>query len=376
MEKRTFLKTLGIGAAGALLAPGWMPFFDLAAKKRLPTRWVWMIPSTEWTDDQYREAFGRMADAGLEAVLPQVFNSTDALFELPGFTKARLLERMIPLAHEAGLEVHAWIWCMPCNHPDIIRDHPDWYQVNRLGEPAHEKPAYVPYYKFLDPSHPEVRQFLQERVEALGQIPDLDGIHLDYIRHPDVILAEGLQPKYNIVQDKEYPQYDYGYGKYCLEPFKEKTGIDPLALEDPSANAAWRQHRYDSVTGLVNEHLVPVARKYGKTITAAVFPNWESVRQEWHRWDLDGFLPMLYQGFYNAEIPWIGEEVEKARTRLKSMKNRKPVYSGLFMPHLPSAGALRQALDSAKDAGAKGFCLFEYNGIKPEHWDVLKAMTK
>ncbi|MBK8653027.1 MAG: hypothetical protein IPN20_03725 [Haliscomenobacter sp.] len=31
-------------------------------------------------------------------------------------------------------------------------------------------------------------------MEALGQIPDLDGIHLDYIRFPDVILAEGYNP--------------------------------------------------------------------------------------------------------------------------------------------------------------------------------------
>ncbi|MBK8655492.1 MAG: family 10 glycosylhydrolase [Haliscomenobacter sp.] len=371
MEKRTFLQILGSGIAGAMLGPHLEPLGFLDARKKLPSRWIWMRPSLEWTDDQFRAAFDQMASAGIEGVLPQVFDSNQALFELPGFTKARLLERMIPLAHASGLQVHAWIWCMPCNNPSVIQQHPDWFAVNRLGEPAHEKPAYVGYYKFLCPCHPEVRQFIRQRVEALGQIPDLDGIHLDYIRFPDVILAEGLQPNYGIVQDKEYPQYDYGYGPSCIEPFRQKTGIDPLALEDPSANDAWRQYRYDAVTELVNAYLVPAAKKYGKAITAAVFPNWQSVRQEWHRWDLDGFLPMLYQGFYNEDIAWIGKETRHALDRMKPFRNRKPVYSGLFLPHLPSGSDLQEAIRTARAAGGKGFALFDWNSMKPEHWDAL-----
>jgi carboxypeptidase C (cathepsin A) len=39
--------------------------------------------------------------------------------------------------------------------PDVIRDHPDWYNVNAKGESAVDKPAYVDYYKFLDPARPE-----------------------------------------------------------------------------------------------------------------------------------------------------------------------------------------------------------------------------
>ena len=375
MKKREFLKLLGLGALGATGIPQSLDahFFSKKAKK-LPQRWMWMGVSPETTDDIFRVRFGKMAEAGIEAVLPQIYGSNMALFELPGFTQDRLLERILPLAHEAGLQVHAWMWTMPCNHPDILQKHPDWYAVNRLGESAHEKPAYVGYYKFLSPCHPEVQAFIAQRVEALGKIAELDGIHLDYIRYPDVILAKGLQPKYKIVQDKEYPQYDYGYEKCSVEAFKAKTGIDPLSLEDPSQNEAWRQHRYDSVTNLVNQHLVPIARKYGKTITAAVFPNWESVRQQWHRWDLDGFLPMLYNGFYEAPISWIGEQTEAALSRLKGEDNKKPVFSGLYLPDLPNEESLQQAVRSARSAGASGFAIFEANGMKPTHWDALKML--
>lgn len=376
MEKREFLKILGLGTAGALLTPSFYPLeAAFAKKKHLPSRWMWMGISPNISNDDFKARFDQMAEAGVQAVLPQVYGSNMALFELPGFTEERVLERLLPIAHQAGLQVHAWMWSMPCNHPDIIKNHPDWYAVNRLGASAHDKPAYVGYYKFLSPCHPEVRQFVAQRVEALGKISELDGIHLDYIRYPDVILAKGLQPKYNIVQDKEYPEYDYGYEKCSIESFKAKTGIDPLALEDPSQNEAWRQHRYDSVTTLVNEHLVPVARKYNKTITAAVFPNWESVRQQWHRWDLDGFLPMLYNGFYEAPVSWVGDQTKAALQRLKGEKNRKPVFSGVFMPDLPTPEALLQAIQSAKAGGASGYAIFEANGLKPEHWKALKTLA-
>ena len=39
-------------------------------------------------------------------------------------------------------------WCKVKN----LRFEEDWYAINRLGESALEKPAYVEYYKFLCPS--------------------------------------------------------------------------------------------------------------------------------------------------------------------------------------------------------------------------------
>ena len=380
MKKRHFLKIMGKGTLAMAAAPvlnactGQQKEASTPPRQPvegLPDRWMWLVPNLELSDEDWKRDFNQMAEAGIQAVLPQIFNSHYALFDLPGFTvKERLLERLIPLAHAAGLQIHAWMWSMPCNNEEIIAKHPDWYAVNRKGEPAHLKPAYVDYYKFLCPCHPEVQDFVAARVEALGKIGELDGIHLDYIRVPDVILAEALQPKYNLVQDREFPEFDYSYSEYCRNQFKAQSGIDPMELEDPAGNEAWRQFRYDAVSNLVNTKLVPVARRYNKTITAAVFPNWESVRQQWHKWDLDAFLPMLYQGFYNEDIDWIGEQTKNALERLN---HSKPIYSGLFLPHLDKEG-LPKAIESAKKGGAKGFCLFAHGSMKPEHWEVLHAL--
>jgi uncharacterized lipoprotein YddW (UPF0748 family) len=324
------------------------------------------------SDKEWSSVFRKLNSVGVEAVLPQIYSSNEALFEIEGYTvKERWLERIIPIAHKEGIQIHAWMWTMPCNDPKIIEMHPEWYVVNKNGESASVAPAYVPYYKFLCPRRPEVRSFVRQRVKTLAGIKDLDGIHLDYVRMPDVILAKGLQPKYDIVQDKEYPEYDYCYCDYCRSEYKSYAGIDPMDLEDPSTDQNWYQFRYNAVNDMVNQYLVPEARKRDKLITAAVFPNWESVRQQWHKWDLDGFLPMLYHGFYNADTDWIGEEVAKAKKRLE---NDKPVFSGLFMPHLKNDDLI-SSYAYAKEKGADGFALFAYGNLKDEDYQIISRIT-
>lgn len=368
MDKRKFLKLASASSLALMTGSTFLSCkpednstnSDKKSAKKLPDNWIWIRPNIEKSDDDLKRDFERIKSAGIDAILPQIYSSNETLFDHPTLpVKERWLERILPLAHAVGLQVHAWMWTMPLNNPDLIEKHPDWFSVNRNGEPAHTHPAYVGYYKFLCPCNEEVAEFVAGNVEALGKIEDLDGIHLDYVRQPDVILAEALQPKYDIVQDKEYPEYDYPYSQNCRDQFKAKHGIDPMDLGDEAPqHEAWRQFRYDAVSNIVNNHCVPMARKYDKVISAAVFPNWESVRQEWHKWDLDAFLPMLYQGFYNAEISWIGEEVKKAKARLEKANNDKPVYSGLYLPHLPELKDVKKAIEVANANGASGVSFF------------------
>ncbi len=369
--------SIGLSLTGTPLSctkPAPISVEPLSKKIALPKYWVWHRPNAKATDDELKKQFADMRSIGFEAVLPQIFASNKALFNIEGYeTEVPLLERMIPLAHEAGLELHAWMWTMPCNNERIISEHPDWYAVSRQGLPAHTHPAYVDYYKFLCPRKPEVRAFVQHRVKALAAITELDGIHLDYVRLPDVILAEGLQPNYDIVQDKEYPEYDYCYCDTCRSGYKEKTGIDPMDIEDPANDEDWYQFRYDAVVGMVNDYLVPAAKAKNKTITAAVFPNWESVRQQWHKFDLDAFLPMLYNGFYNEDLAWIGEETKKALDRLNQTK---PIYSGLFLPHVEKEGELETGIASAYDSGAKGFSVFSYNDLSEMQKESIKKVIE
>jgi uncharacterized lipoprotein YddW (UPF0748 family) len=372
MNRRHFVKNLGV--LGLSLTA--YNFLSIACKSGSTPNgwknWVWLTPDRGADRETWKMRLELMKQNNIHGVFVQIYGSHTAWFEttrLP--VEEPLLEKLVELGQEVGIEVHAWMWTMPNNNPYFIENHPDWYAVNGLGQPSHSHPAYVGYYRFMCPNNPGVIDFVSTNVRELARINGVSGVHLDYVRLPDVIIAEALQPVYNIVQDREYPEYDYCYCETCRSIFKEQSGIDPLKdLEDPSANLAWRQFRQDSVTRLVNEHLVPEAHSKNVPITAAVFPNWEAVRQEWRKWKLDAYFPMLYHNFYNAELEWIGQHLEK---QIAELEIKKPVYSGLFIPSL-TPEQLEQAIEISRNAGAAGVSFFAFNSLKEDHYKVIKQI--
>src|SRR5262245_12481736 len=288
LTKREFLKSCALAAMA-------LPFAGL--QKRALKNYAWLRPNVRQSVDELKRDFALMKASGLAGVVAEVYAGRATLYRSSRFpVRAEWLESALPIAKAEGLELHAWMWTMVCLQEDVIRDHPDWYNVNAKGESAHDKPAYVDYYKFLDPARPEVREFIRDTVSELAAIPGLTGVHLDYIRHPDAILPRGLWSKYGIVQNRVHPPYDYGYTEYSRRAFKANMGIDPIELTDPETNQAWLQYRLDSVVDLVNGYLAPAARAGGKTISAAVFPGPSlartMVRQDWGRFDLDAYFPM------------------------------------------------------------------------------------
>lgn len=375
MNRKIFLKTLGLSGIGiaAMNPVSAINKISSADKNDKYKYWVWMGTDVNTSVDDWKKRFAVMKQNGIDAVLPEIYNSRKAFYKSEHLPNGEpWLETILPLAKAEGLEVHAWMWSMPCNVEEIVRNHPDWFVVNRKGESAAVKPAYVNYYKFLCPSHPEAREFVQTTVRELSNIDGLDGVHFDYIRYPDVILPPTLQPKYGINQDKEYPEYDYCYCDLCRHDFEEKTGLDPLKLDDPANNEKWNQFRYDRITYLVNEMLIPTAHKNGKLTSAAVFPNWKNVRQQWSMWELDGVLPMLYNGFYNAGVDWIEQQT---KIGVDSSKYHVPLYSGLSVGQL-KGDLLGEAINSALSGGAKGVSLFSLGAMHDENWKNFKNAIK
>ena len=371
MNRRDLLKTLGLASAAVLSGQlGKTSVLFAEEKNKKLKNWAWISPNAQNSDDDWKALFGKMCKSGIHAILPEVFNSRFALYDskfLP--VKDKWLERILPIAKSEGLEVHAWIWTMICNIEEIYTSHPDWYMVNGKGESCLVNPAYVEWYRFLCPSRTEPMDFIARRVEELAQIDQLDGIHLDYIRYPDVIIAPSLQPKYGITQDREYPQYDFCYCDVCRKTFKDKTGIDPFELKDPTANVEWRQYRYDTISNLVNNKLIPIARRHKKEITAAVFPpfNWILERQQWPNWNLDAVLPMIYNSFYYEGIEWIKEQTEKGKY---SLRKSEPLYSGLSISSYSPEG-LQAAVEAALAGGADGLALFTGNGMSDAQWKIF-----
>lgn len=74
----------------------------------------------------------------------------------------------------------------------ILKEHPEWFSVNRNGQSLADTTAYVDYYKFMCPALPEVREFIKKKIEAYCEVEGLNGIAIDYNRFVDVILPTTL----------------------------------------------------------------------------------------------------------------------------------------------------------------------------------------
>lgn len=211
-------------------------------------------------------------------------------------------------------------------------------------------------------------------VEELASGYDVQGIHLDYIRYPDVILPKGIQPRYGIVQDREFPEYDYCYCSRCRALFADQEGIDPLEIRDEEIRMRWNRFRYDRIGSLVGE-LYELAHAHGKILSAAVFATPELarryVRQDWPNWKLDAAMPMIYQKYYGEELSWIGGATSEG---VGEVAGRFPIYSGMQMAHVEPE-ELEQAVQYARDAGAAGPAIFSFGGSQ-RHWAVFgKALA-
>ena len=281
----------------------------------------------------------------------------------------------IPVAQKNGLEVYAWWWGLNLEHDrdSILQAHPEWFSVNRLGQSLAYNRAYVDYYKFLCPALPEVREYLKGKIKALCEIDGLNAIVIDYTRFVDVILPTTLWPRYGIVQDREYPEWDYGYHPYLIEKFKNKYGYDPRELEDPSMDDIWLQFRCDQVTELVNE-LAEVVHSFGKKMSASPFPTpamaRRMVRQDWGKWNLDVVFPMIYKDFYTYDVSFISD------CTIENVKTKNPMtalYAGLSAFNSPE---MFECMDAALNNGARGICIFTIESLRnPDIRAQFRAYT-
>lgn len=306
----------------------------------------------------------------------QKFNHYDSLgiSQIQVGAQPNILKQIIPIANKHNIAVHAWMWTLNRPNDTIANKHPDWYAVNRNGDNSLEYRAYVDYYQWLSPFHPEARAYIKKNAQELLAIEGLASVHLDYVRYVDVILGADLQPKYGLVQDHEMPEYDYGYHPIAREGFKEIFSIDPITMEHPELSAEWRQYRLNAVTSLVNE-IAAMAHQKEVKLTAAVFPfpemSRQMVRQAWNDWDLDIAFPMLYQNFYKQNINWIGFATEQGVQSVDF-----PIIAGLYSPALKTPGDLEEAIRLTKEKGAQGVSIFTVDDLSTAQQNVLKKLHK
>jgi uncharacterized lipoprotein YddW (UPF0748 family) len=322
---------------------------------------VWTTANNKKSNEEYAKEFEKYKNAGIDEVL--INTGTDPV----------LLNRITPIAVEKGLKVHAWIMTMNRPGDSIALTHPEWYAVSKDGKSCFDTRPYVEYYQWLCPTRKESRNHILGLVEGLAKIDGIESVHLDYIRFSDIFLPIGLLPKYNLKQETELPEFDFCYCDICIREFKKLHHKNPKESENTSIDMEWKQFRLNAVKRVVDEAYV-IAHKYNKNLTAAVFPYPEMadhmVRQRWDKWNIDEVYPMIYHGFYNEEIDWIGFATKQG---VEDVKDKGiGVNTGVYIPPFKSNEELKKAILLAKENGAKGVTFFDGNALTKEYLQTIK----
>lgn len=326
---------------------------------------TWITSNKKISNADYAAEFKRYKGGGIDELL--INTATDV----------KELERLVAIASKEGLKVHAWMWAVNRPGDTIAQKHPEWYMVSRDGKSCYDTRPYVNYYQWLCPTREASRNHILSLVERMAKVEGIESVHLDYIRFPDIFLPIGLLPKYNLTQDTEMAEYDFCYCEACISAFEKIHHKNPLESNNTAIDMEWKNFRLNAIRNLVND-AYDIVHKNNKKLTAAVFPYPEMadhmVRQRWDKWNIDAVYPMIYHGFYNEEIDWIGYATKQGVTDLES-KN-VGLHTGVFVPPFTSAEALKEAIHYAKENGAKGVTFFDGPQLTDAYLQTIKEIKE
>jgi uncharacterized lipoprotein YddW (UPF0748 family) len=291
------------------------------------------------------------------------------------------LRSLVADAHAAGLRVHAWVnvLSLSSNRDALLLAQlgSDAVHVDRRGRSVLDYPRLelpepdLSWYRvgtrgvYLDPAAPGVAEALTAVFsELVTRYPELDGLHLDYIRHPGVLpFAPGSRFDLGI---------DYGYGKASQERFRRETGLSgpfrdassPATSKLVNANAwdAWRRDKLTELVVRIGEETS--AAREGLLLSAAVISYVDraylSLSQDWRRWLEDGLIDFAVPMIYTRDDRLFRYQVEA----FGSSANADRVWAGVgvWLYAKQPERALGQ-IAAARASGVAGDVLFSYDAM-------------
>lgn len=324
--------------------------------------------------------FDRMAESGINTVFFETVNASYTIYpsavapEQNPMTKGwDPLQASIELAHERGIELHAWAWVFAAANQGhnrllgkdenylgpVLSRHPSWVLKDKKGEVFNRTPGLKK--AFFDPANPEARRYILKVLEEIATNYDVDGIQLDYIRYP--------------FQDGTTKQ-QFGYTDISRALFKENYGIDPLQLTPSSPQwNQWTAFRIQQVTSFVAEASQRLKQKRPDLIiSTAVFPMERKERlfalqQHWEDWIHNEWVDMMVLMTYAL---YTGSLEDRTQSVYEfSAKNPSLIIPGIRLLNVPNSEAFDQ-LQSIRNMPSGGFALFAAENFNPG----LQAMFK
>ena len=325
--------------------------------------------------------FDRMVESGINTVFFETINASYPIYpsriapEQNPLTRGwDPLQASIELAHERGMELHAWAWIFAAanqghnkilNQPKtylgpVLSRHPDWILKDRKGNVFVNRTTGFKK-AFFDPANPEVRRYLLALLEEIVANYDVDGVQLDYIRYP--------------FQDNTTRQH-FGYTNVSRQLFKQRYGVDPINIKPYSpAWESWKGFKIQQVDSFVVEVSQRLKRQRPDLIlSTAVFPTERKKRlnyihQNWEEWLYSEWVDMMVLMTYAMHT---GSFAERAKTLYDYSQD----ISGLIIPgirllNVPDTETLDQ-MQLLRNMPTNGFALFAAENLNPSLEVIFK----
>lgn len=392
-EHRRVCMAVAIFVVGGTVCLFMRPQADAAWVAGHEVRGLWVVRTSMATRGSVEKMVDIASKSNFNALFVQVNGRGEAYYTSSVVPRMpRVDEGFDPLAfcieraHEAGLQVHAWINAFtvgelgreayPPGH--VLSRHPEWALVDEAGVSTLD---YTPEMAegelvspMLDPAIEGVKEYVRGVFMEVVRNYDVDGVHFDYIR---------------------YPSTRFGYGDAARRAFRDLTGYDPLDLaRGPEAVqggagkegealhgelvAKWNEFRRDQVTEVVRRVYEDVKRvKPGVAVSCAVFPDAvdaaERRLQDWKTWlsrgIVDFVVPMVYTSNGDLFARHVRDAVEAARGR---GGGRVLAGVGAYNMLEDPEGCIEK-IGIARLLRAEGVVLFSYDAIsdRPGYWQRL-----
>ncbi len=314
------------------------------------------------------------------------------------------LQYLIEKAHAEGIEVHAWanigaifsgnpnvptasFPCkVPCDPGHLFNQH-GWGSATDQNWLTRAHPSYLAgttfsgYRQsngvwFLDLGHPDAAEHTIDVLTHLLRNYAVDGIHLDYIRYPEMPIVSPRPPGVGL-------PFSIGYNPTSVERFNAAFGRPAGSLPDPW-DPSFTQWRRDQVTAFVRRlylemgYINPNAKLSAALITFYRGPNrveprtfqqteaYYRVFQDWGGWMKEGILdtsiPMIYKSQHlSSHVVQFREWIEFTK---EAQYDRHGVIGlGAYMNTLENTIVQidEGRAPSLSGALSKGFNFFSYN---------------
>jgi uncharacterized lipoprotein YddW (UPF0748 family) len=365
----------------------------LRADPATEVRALWVVRTTLTSPAAIATMVSSAKAGGFNTLLVQVRGRGDAYFQRgveprppsldaqPAFDP---LATTIARAHEAGLQVHAWINVnlvagageLPAARSHVVFRHPEWLMVPRalaadLAGADPRSPGYLGRLArfvrgqsseieglYLSPVSPSAAAYTTSIVRDVVDRYDLDGIHLDYIR---------------------YPREDFDYSSETLKTFRasladELRAADRQRYDTRAANGEpliytqvfphrWRAFRTERLTALLTaiRQAVKLIRPTA-LVSVAVVPDAEEAAerrlQDWRGWVDNGLVDVICPMAYTTDPAVFAAQIASAR----EIAGARPLWAGIGAYRL-SPAQIAENVQAARRLGVRGVILFSYDSL-------------